>query len=115
MTSFSSSFQLSPYQSCVSLPLSCSQKAVTNLAGRWLREPQRPLVHERVLDVEVLRIVEDSDRIRLRWRATVCTIVRVAVWRRDGDRVERNLDFSHFCDLVECESAVVIAVIMRWR
>jgi hypothetical protein len=33
----------------------------THLARWWLGEPQCPLVQERVLDVEVLRVVEDGD------------------------------------------------------
>lgn len=33
------------------------------LSTGWLREPERPLIHQRVLDVEVFRIMEDSDRV----------------------------------------------------
>lgn len=33
------------------------------LSAGWLCEPERPLIHQRVLDVEVFRIMEDSDRV----------------------------------------------------
>lgn len=33
---------------------------MTYFAARGLGEPQRPCVHERVLDIEVLGIVEDG-------------------------------------------------------
>ncbi len=35
--------------------------AQTCLATRGLGEPQRPLVHERVLNVEVVLVMEDGD------------------------------------------------------
>ena len=35
--------------------------AQTYLAARWLSEPQSPLVHQRVLDVEVVLVMEDCD------------------------------------------------------
>lgn len=34
----------------------------THLATRWLGEPQGPLVRQRVLDIEVILVVEDCDR-----------------------------------------------------
>jgi hypothetical protein len=39
--------------------------AATYLAARRLGEPQRPCVHERVLDVEVFRVVKDGADIAL--------------------------------------------------
>jgi hypothetical protein len=38
---------------------------VVALSTGWLGEPQRPLVHERVLDVEVVLIVKDGDLLVL--------------------------------------------------
>lgn len=35
----------------------------TYLPAWRLREPQRPSVHERMLDVEVVRVVKDGDRL----------------------------------------------------
>ena len=62
------------------------------LAARGLGEPERPCVHERVLDVEVLGIMEDGADLAL-----VCCVaaglVALAgvVGGRDGNRVQRNL------------------------
>ena len=36
-----------------------------HLATRRLREPQRPRIHQRMLDIEILRIMEDGDFLRL--------------------------------------------------
>ena len=33
------------------------------LAAGWLGKPESPLVHERVFDIEVFRVVEDSDNL----------------------------------------------------
>jgi hypothetical protein len=55
------------------------QPYVTNLATGRLGEPQRPSVGERVLDIEVVLVVEDS--------LNVCRVVNVrrgpvtAIWR----------------------------------
>lgn len=74
------------------------------LAARGLGEPQCPCVHERVLDVEVLGVMEDSADLALICcvAAGLFALCRVA-GRRDGNRVERNLlvavcgcgDFGH--------------------
>lgn len=42
------------------------------LSTGWLCEPERPLIHQRVLDVEVFRIMEDSDRVISR----LCSLCR---------------------------------------
>ena len=34
---------------------------ITHFPTRWFGEPQRPLIHQRVLDVEVFRVVKDCD------------------------------------------------------
>lgn len=34
---------------------------MTNLSTRWLGEPQRPIIHQRVLNVEIIRVVEDGN------------------------------------------------------
>jgi hypothetical protein len=71
---------------------------VTDLAGRRLGEPQGPLMEERVLDVEVLRVVEDGDRPAgvgggVAGGGTVGGGAGVAIgraFRGDGDGVERD-------------------------
>lgn len=37
------------------------QRWATNLATRWLSEPQCPLVLKRMLDIEVVLVMEDSN------------------------------------------------------
>jgi len=41
-----------------------SRSAQTHLSRGWLSEPERPLVHQRVLDIEVVFIMEDGDLFR---------------------------------------------------
>jgi hypothetical protein len=59
--------QLSPVVALPVLaqPARNAVQAATYLAARRLGEPQRPCVHEGVLDVEVLRVVEDGADIAL--------------------------------------------------
>ena len=40
---------------------------MSHLATGRLGEPQGPLVHERVLDIEIFRVVEDGDQLIARW------------------------------------------------
>ena len=42
-------------------PIRNNDKA--HLPARWLREPQRPLMHQRMLDVEVLRVMKNRNPI----------------------------------------------------
>lgn len=37
------------------------QRCCACLSARWLGEPESPFVHQRMLDVEVLWIMEDGD------------------------------------------------------
>lgn len=64
------------------------------LAARGLGEPERPCVHERVLDVEVLWVVEDGADLALASGVVggrlFLALGGVLSWR-DGDRVQRNL------------------------
>lgn len=60
MTSFSKSFQLSPLAN-VSIFEEEVLRRKTCLAARRLGKPQSPLVHQRVLDVEVVLVMEDCD------------------------------------------------------
>jgi hypothetical protein len=48
--------------------------ADTYLLAWWLSEPEGPLMHERMLDVEVIRVVEDSNTIPILLLA-VCRIL----------------------------------------
>ncbi len=78
------------------------------LSTRWLGEPQRPFVHQRMLHVEIVRVVEDCDlvvfdvlrllsatrpRILIGGALASCVGVLVtvgAVGGGDGDGVERD-------------------------
>lgn len=66
----------------------------TYLATGRLGEPQRPLVLERVLDVEVVLVVEDRDG-RAITVLGVCAILLAS--RRDGDSREIDLLVEAFC------------------
>lgn len=35
--------------------------AQTNLSTGWLGEPQSPFVHQRMLDIEIILVMKDSD------------------------------------------------------
>lgn len=69
-TSFSKSFQLSPYpnQSVSKSDNHLYQKICPYLATGRLGKPKSPLVHQRVLDVEVLRVMEHGDGVSVRLR-----------------------------------------------
>lgn len=66
MTCFRRSFQLSPCRR-TRVSASCvwgggvGVESTTDLAGRGLGEPEGPVVCQRMLDVEVILVVEDSD------------------------------------------------------
>ena len=55
----------------------------TDLPTWWLREPQRPFIHERVLDIEIVFVVKDGHGVA----AAICTCrlgLRVVWGDRDG-------------------------------
>ena len=90
MTSFSRSFQLlSPWGTVSTRGIIEGQnRRETYLAARRLGEPQSPLVLERVLDVEVILVVEDGDVL-----AVILDVVDIglaALWG-DGDRGQIDL------------------------
>lgn len=98
-TSLRRSFQLSPYiegkQSHTSLVV-WRWGGIDLSAGR-LREPQRPMIHQRVLDVEVVRVMEDSNLfgvlVLFLGAAAIrrCILVRrLAAFRGDRNCVEGN-------------------------
>ena len=59
------------------------------LSAWRLGEPESPGVGKRVLDVEVLGVVEDSDNVaRVRARSRVGS--GITALRRDGDGIERD-------------------------
>lgn len=65
ITSFNRSFQLSPCDIPVSRRIvSILASTKTHLAAGGLGEPQRPPVGKRVLDIEVVLVVEDSLNVR---------------------------------------------------
>lgn len=52
-----------------------------DLSTGWLGEPQGPLVHERVLDIEVVLVMEYGDLILILVAVCLCAIVcLVAIW-----------------------------------
>lgn len=59
--------------------------AQTCLSTWWLGEPECPLVHERVLDVEVVLIVEDGDLLILSTGRGLLVLVAVGAFWRNGD------------------------------
>jgi hypothetical protein len=70
--------------------------ALAYLATGWLGEPEGPLVHQRVLNIEVILVMEDS------YLVTVCcargwllVLIGVAsIWGdRDGREVDRRRGF----------------------
>jgi hypothetical protein len=65
---------------------------VTYLAARGLGEPQRPLVLKRVLDIEVVLVVEDGDELLVHVGGGNLVVVTIG---RDGDRLEVDL-VRHF-------------------
>lgn len=52
----------------------------TDLSTWWLGEPQSPLVHEGMLDVEVVLVVEDSDLLLILVAVLGAIICLVAIW-----------------------------------
>lgn len=98
MTSFSRSFQLSPYSKSNEMlaPSPLQGKHVNRnsassmpapfdspyLSARWLGEPQSPLALERVLDSEVVLVVEHSHRLSIILGLGASVL---AVARGDGD------------------------------
>ena len=85
MTSFSRSFQLSPYLDVRGNPQLLISTYIYLATGR-LGEPQGPLVHQWVLDVEVVLIMEDSNLVAIRSVATGLLIfVGVVSIGRDGN------------------------------
>ena len=96
MTSLSKSFQLSPLTKLVSgqhyLLL------LSYLAGRWLSEPQSPLMHQWVLDIEVVLVVEDSGLLII----TLALGLIASIWgNRDG--LEIYLLTFCGCHICDCE------------
>jgi hypothetical protein len=103
MTSFSKSFQLSPCGKSVSAsPAHCGTTASsfrigvkTDLATWRFREPQGPFVEERVLDIEVVWIMEDGDwSARVNGRGAVIAAGSVStagsILRRNGNGIQRD-------------------------
>ncbi len=74
MTSFSKSFQLSPLEN-VSMIEEEMLWRKTCLTARWLCKPQSPLVHQRVLDVEVVLVMEDCDLLFARLSVGVLVLI----------------------------------------
>ena len=70
------------------------------LSTWWLRKPESPLVHQRVLDIEVVRIMEDCDIVttvsrwsgRAIWRGVL--VGRLVKWEVSICRWSSS-DFSH--------------------
>lgn len=85
MTSFSKSFQLSPLEN-VSIFEEDGLRRKTCLATGRLGKPQSPLVHQGVLDVEVVLIMEDCDLLFTRLSVGVLVLILAvrAAWG-DGD------------------------------
>lgn len=78
------------------------------LAARRLGEPEGPSVLKLVLDVEVGRVVEDTDDVERAGRAIGGGIFLVVTLGRDGDGVERDGlgglggDVGHVCGWMRC-------------
>jgi hypothetical protein len=108
ITSFKSSFQLSPFEKesapCLCIPL----VGTTNLSSWRLCKPQCPLVHKRVLDVKVLGVMEDGNGFTAagkvqRW--CLCRSVAHDSIGRDWNSVQWHwlrCDFSHSGRVREC-------------
>jgi len=85
-------------------------QAQTCLSTRWLGEPKSPLVHQWVLDIEVVLVVEDSDLLILSARCWLLVLVTVGTLWRNGDGgqinwgrgIDRRLwgDCCHDCEYV---------------
>lgn len=68
-----------------------------DLSARWLREPQRPVIYQWVLDVEVFRVVENGNLFGVfifsLWSAAIrrCIFIRrLATFRGDRNGIERD-------------------------
>lgn len=71
------------------------------LSRRWLGEPKSPLVHQRMLDVEIVLVVKDGNLIIL--SGWLLVLVAAADWG-NGDRRQIDLTAgfsfsSHVCGL----------------
>lgn len=85
MTSLRSSFQ-SCCKAVRQRPL--REGRGSHLAARWLGEPQSPLVGERVLDGEVVRVVEDGYEVSVLSGAICCRLeIAVAI---NWNSIERH-------------------------
>lgn len=60
----------------------------TNLATRGLGEPERPLVLKRVLDIEVLLVVEDGDILAFGGVLLVLTLLATLGGNGNGREVD---------------------------
>lgn len=61
-----------------------------HLSRRWLGEPQSPLVHEGMLDIEVILVMEDRNLLLSTIGVLVLVLAIGACWR-DGDCGEIDL------------------------
>jgi hypothetical protein len=66
-------------------------KLATYLATRRLGEPESPCVQQRVLDVEVIGVVEHGADLIVGAGFLLALVRRGAVDRRDGNGVQRDL------------------------
>lgn len=78
---------------------------MTYLAARGLGEPQRPLVLKRVLDIEVVLVVEDGDELLVHVGGGNLVVVTI---RRDGDRLEIDLVRHFVCGRRVCDDGDVV-------
>jgi len=101
MTSLSKSFQLSPLRK-VSIKTN-SLLARSHLARRWLGEPQSPLMHQGVLDIEVVLIMEDSGLLITTWALSLV----LSIWG-DGYSLEVNLLTFGCCHVCDCAYVTMI-------
>jgi hypothetical protein len=88
-----------------------SRSAQIHLSTRWLGEPQSPLVHQRVFDVEVVFIVENSDLLISAWACLLALVFAICAFWRNGDcgqidlivSVDRCLGWRCVCHGCLCE------------
>jgi hypothetical protein len=68
--------------------------AQTNFSRGWLSKPKSPLVRQRMLDIEVVFVVEDSNLFVAAWTWLLVFVVTVRPFWRDGNCGQINLIVS---------------------